>query len=161
MNHRRIFCRLVALTGLLVAAAAPAQPLTCPAPGALMQVATCLPPAQLRYEYIGYCSDNRRMYGGGSEACTSFEHYVRSRHSVLWESPDGLFQGYLSCSLSGASLAELPPPTMDVRRQGAVTRVVCSYGKAATMTHRTRARCVLHDAAACAADPTACQARCD
>lgn len=160
MIPRALVRRLLVLLSLPWAAAT-AQPLACPPPGTLVQVAACLPPAQLRLEYIGYCSDNRRMYAGDTETCSSFEGFVRARHSSLWESPDGAFQGYLSCALPAGVVATLPPARLSIARQGTVTRVLCRYGEAASVAHRTKARCKLHDAAACAADPTACRARCE
>lgn len=161
MLHRAPIHRLLVLLALpLAISAAAAQPLACPAPASLQQVAACLPPAELRLSYIGYCSDNRRMYDGDGETCTSFENYVRAKHSALWESGDGMFQGYLSCVLTAAEVAGLPPAALSITRQGSVTRVACRYGDAATVTHRTKARCTLQDPA-CAADPSTCQARCD
>lgn len=167
MTSRCLIRRLLVLLSLPFAAAAlaqvpaAAQPLACPAPGALVQVAACLPEAELRMEYIGYCSDNRRMYAGDSETCSSFESFVRVRHSSLWESPDGAFQGYLSCALPAGAMAALPPAALSITRQGSVTRVVCRYGEAASVIHRTKARCALLDAVACKADAAACRARCE
>jgi hypothetical protein len=157
MNFHALFYRLV--LGLLLPLPALAQSLACPAPASLVQVAACLPPAELRQAYIGYCADNRRLYSADTETCSSFEHYVRAKHTALWESADGAFQGYLSCEMAAASVAALPPATLSITRQGAVTRVACRYGEAATLAHRTRARCSLGES--CATDPSNCKARCD
>jgi hypothetical protein len=159
-TRRLLTCVLPCLVPVLAPSAA-AQPMACPAPGALVQVGSCLPPAELRAAYIGYCSDNRRLYSGDTDTCSSFENFVRAKHSALWESADGAFQGYLSCALPADAVARLPPPALSIARQGTVTRVLCRYGETATVAHRTKARCTLHDAAACAADPSACRARCD
>lgn len=167
MTSRRLIRQFLMLLSLPLATAAfaqvpaAAQPLACPAPGALVQVAPCLPEAELRMEYIGYCSDNRRMYAGDTETCSSFESYVRVKHAALWESPDGAFQGYLSCTLAAGAMATLPPAALSITRQGTVTRVVCRYGEAASVVHRTKARCALQDAVACKADAATCRARCE
>ena len=142
-------------------APAAAQPLACPAPATLVQVAPCPTPEQLRTGYIGYCSDNARLYGADRDTCSSFENYLRLKNAARWESPDGAFQGYLSCQLPAGAVAALPPGAMSIARQGNVTRVECRYGGASTLTYRTKARCTLVDAKACAADASACRANCE
>ncbi len=138
-----------------------AQPLSCPAPATLVQSAPCPPADQLRLSYIGYCSDNRRMYAQDPDTCASEEAYLRVKNVARWESADGAFEGYLSCQPGAGAVAALPVATMRITRAGTVTRVVCQYGEAATLVHRTKARCRLQDAAACAADAAACRASCD
>lgn len=162
-------CRvLAALLAALAASAAPAvaaQELSCPQPGTWVQVVACQPPDQLRQSYTGYCSDNRRLYGRDSDTCTSFENFLQAKNTARWESADGAFEGYLSCQPGAGAAASLPPATMSLERQGAITVVSCRYGNAATLNHRTRASCTLVDAAACAALPgtsaAACRARCN
>lgn len=163
MNARTLFLtRHLAwlVLGALPLAAA-AQPLACPAAATLVQSAPCPPAEQLRVSYLGYCSDNRRMYAQDPDTCSSEEAYQRVKNVARWESADGAFEGYLSCQPSAGAVAALPAATMSITRTGTVTRVVCQYGEAATLVHRTKARCRLQDAAACAADPGACRARCD
>lgn len=157
----RIRAGLVAACSLLAATAALSQELSCPQPGSLVQVSACQPDDQLRQSYIGYCSDNRRLYARDSDTCSSFEHFLQAKNTTRWESGDGRFEGYRSCQAGGP--AALPAPRMSLERQGAITVVACRYGAQATLTHRTRARCSWVDNTACAAgaDPTACRARCD
>lgn len=152
---------LAAVAFAVLPLAAAAQPLACPAPATLVQAAPCPTAEQLRVSYIGYCSDNRRMYAQDPDTCASEEAYQRVKNVARWESADGAFEGYLSCQPSAVGVASLPAATMSIARAGTVTRVVCQYGDAATLVHRTKARCRLQDAAACAADPGACRARCD
>jgi|APTNR8051073442_1049403.scaffolds.fasta_scaffold36679_2 hypothetical protein len=153
---------LLALAPALAPSLALAQTtLACPAASALVQVAPCPTEEQLRISYVGYCSDNRRLYDADSEACSSLENYLRRKNLALWESPDGRFEAYLSCQADAPSPAAWPAPRLAVTQQGKLTLVRCTYGQAATLTHRTRARCVLADAAACSADPAACRARCE
>lgn len=162
------YCRVVArLLAVLVAGVAlptAAKDLTCPLPVTLVQVAGCQGAEQLRQSYIGYCSDNRRMYGRDSDTCTSFESFLAAKNTALWESADRAFEGYLSCQAPGLPAA-LPQPTMRVERSGAITVLSCRYGTQATLTHRTRARCTLVDAAVCSdpspASAAACRARCE
>lgn len=157
--------RALSLTWLLALCALPAtavaQQLSCPAPATLVQVAPCPTPEQLRAGFIGYCSDNARMYGADRDTCSSMDNYLRLKNVARWESSDGEFQGYLSCQPGTGAAALLAPAVMSIARQGNVTRVVCRYGDAATLTYRTKARCTLHDAAACAADAAACRATCE
>jgi len=141
--------------------AAVAQPLSCPTPAMWVQVAPCPSADQLRLSYIGYCSDNRRLYAADRDTCSSEENYLRLKNVARWESADGAFEGYLSCEPSAGAVASLPAATMSIAREGTVTRVVCRYAEAATLVHRTKARCRLQDAAACAADPGACRALCE
>jgi hypothetical protein len=150
---------LIALGALPATVAA--QQLSCPTPATLVQVAPCPTPEQLRTGYIGYCSDNARMYGADRDTCSSFENYLRLKNAARWESTDGAFQGYLSCELPAGAVASLTPGAMSIARQSNVTRVMCRYGDASTLTYRTKARCTLVDANACATDPAACRANCE
>ncbi len=101
------------------------------------------------------------MYAADRDTCSSEENYLRLKNLTRWESADGAFEGYLSCQPSAPAVAALPAATMRIAREGTVTRVVCRYGDAATLVHRTKARCNLNDAAACTTDPGACRASCE
>jgi len=158
MKLRLAFCCL--LLGP-VALSARAEVVACPDLAAAVQVGTCPAEEELRYTYTGYCSDNARMYRGESDVCTDYRAYRKLKNVVLWESADGVFQGYVSCDLPAAALRQAKAVTMTVAKQGKITRLVCGYGDGLAFTYRTRAECKVQGAGNCAADGAACTAHCN
>lgn len=162
----RPLSRWLATAGLVLAAvASPGQAadrtLSCPDPATVTRVGACPTEEELRYTFTGFCSSNERLYGRDAEVCSSFEQYRQVKDVVLVESADGEFQGYLSCRLDPKALQGLKPSGVAATRRGSLTRVVCSYPDGVTLVHRTKSSCTVADAARCAGDPQACQARCD
>ncbi len=150
-----------ALCLLLVPAAAAAETLSCPDLAAAVQVGTCPPEAQLKYGYTAYCSDNARMYDKSSADCADERAYRRLKNVSLWESADGVFQGYLSCELTTAEVKAAKPSRVAVAKQGAITRLVCSYPGGISFVNRSRSACKLQGDGGCAANPALCAAACD
>jgi hypothetical protein len=152
------------LIGLLVAAlaAAPAfaETLACPDLSGARQVAACPTEAELRYTFVGYCSDNARMYDGKADACTDFATYRKVKNIALWESADGAFDAYPSCELAPEAIRAAKPVRIAVERKGAITQVVCDYGNGIRFTHRTRAVCRVDGAGTCST-PENCRATCE
>lgn len=157
MNHP-----LIALV-LTLGAALPAlaESLACPDPAAAVQVATCPSEEELKYTFIGYCSDNARMYGKDTDTCASYQNYRKLKNVALWESKDGAFQAYVSCDLPAGTLKNLKPASIAVTKQGKLTRLACSYPEGVTFTYRTKAQCKVQGDGNCAANPAACKASCD
>lgn len=104
-----------------------AEILHCPTLSNARPVGSCPSPQELKYTYIGYCSDNARMYAKDNEECADFELYRRLKNTVLWETVDGLFHGYVSCDLPVASVKTLTPENIAVVKQGNITRLICTY----------------------------------
>ncbi|MBI4755360.1 MAG: hypothetical protein HY778_08085 [Betaproteobacteria bacterium] len=138
-----------------------ADTLACPDPATAVQVATCPSEEELKHTFIGYCSDNARMYARDTDTCTRYENYRRLKNVALWESQDGAFQAYVSCDLPAGALKTLKPAAIAVTRQGKLTRLACSYPEGIVFTHRSRAQCKVQGDGNCAADPAACKADCD
>lgn len=73
---KRGFLGVAMLFGVgLSAVPAAAETLACPDLRGARQVASCPTEAELRYTFVGYCSDNARMYDGKADACTDFATY--------------------------------------------------------------------------------------
>jgi hypothetical protein len=159
--HRSFTALLVAggLAAALAATPALAGTLTCPDLAGANPVTACPSEAELRYTFIGFCSDNARMYDGKADDCADFERYRKSKNIALWESADGEFSGYPSCDLPADAIRAARPVRMAIQRRGAVTQVICEYGDAIRFTHRTRATCRLEGSGACDA-PGECRATC-
>lgn len=158
MNLRIAFCFL--LLGP-VTLSARAEAVSCPDLAAAVQVGTCPAEEDLRYTYTGYCSDDARMYRGDSDVCADYRRYRKLKNVVLWESADGVFQGYVSCDLPATTLRQARAATMVAGKQGKITRLVCSYGDGLAFTYRTRAECKVQGAGNCAAAAGACTASCN
>ena len=155
--------RLAALVLLLgpVATAVAAGTLSCPDPGAAVQVGTCPSEEQLKYGFTGYCSDNARMYDKSSVDCSDEKAYRKLKNVALWESAGGAFQGYLSCDLPAAAVKAAKASAIAVAKQGGVTRVVCTYPEGIAFTYRTRSACRVQGDGSCASNPSLCTASCD
>lgn len=142
-----------------------AEPLACPTLASAVQIDACPSDEQLRGGFVGYCSDNRRLYAADHDTCSRFENYRKLKNVALWEAgPDGAWQGYLSCDAPRERLQSARLQSVTVSRQGTVTRVACQYGEAdegLTLAHRTKARCTVLAEPACTADPSACRVRCE
>lgn len=149
---------------LLLASLAPtalAATVACPELSNAVQAGTCPSEEDLLFTFNGYCSDNARIYGKGAEVCTNYMNYRKLKNIVLWETPDGNFQAYVSCDLPGDSFKARPPAAIAVSKQGKMTRLACSYGEGVTFTYRTRAGCRIENMEACKTDPAACKAVCE
>ncbi|WP_415033857.1 hypothetical protein [Azonexus sp.] len=153
---------LLLFAGLnLVMPPASAAEYACPELAKAGPVNACPSEEELRYTYVGYCSDNSKIYGNQTDSCPRYEDFRAMKNTVLWESADGQFDGYLSCDLSPEKLKDVRASRMQVVKQGSLTKLVCSYPQKITLTHRTKGQCTLADNPACAADTSACRATCD
>jgi len=138
-----------------------AATITCPDPAQAVQVATCPSEEELKYTFMGFCGDDRRLYARDTDTCSSYENYRKQKNVALWESADGAFQAYLSCELPAGALKNLKPATVAVRKQGKLTLLSCSYAENVVFTHRTKVDCKVHGDGNCAANPAACKAICE
>ena len=135
-----------------------AQPLSCPSLSDAVQVAACPTDEELRYTFMGFCSDNARLYGRDILTCASFENYREAKNIALWESADGNFSGYLSCNVEPGTIRASKAMRMHVERKDTLSRLMCDYDNDHRLTHRTKASCTV-EAADCTSGT--CQARCE
>jgi len=136
----------------------------CPDLKTAAQVGTCPTEEQLKYTFVGFCSDDAKAYKGEIDVCTDFQQYRQLKNTVLWESADGAFDAYVSCDLAKDVLQRSSATGIKLRKQGNVTQLVCSYPNGVNFIYRTRAQCQLDakDASAdCAANPASCKAQCN
>ena len=164
INAMKLRHTLIALAALISAgsmATAFAATVTCPDLSTVVKVGACPSEEELQYTFNGYCSDNARMYDrAGTDVCTDYKLYREFKNTAFWETPDGKFDGYISCSPGKGDFAGAKPKELKISKQGSVTRIVCDYGNDHIFTHRTKAKCQA-DAANCATDPAACKAQCE
>jgi hypothetical protein len=157
--------KLHTLVALLALPALPAFAgvIACPDLAAAKQVAACPSEEELKYTFTGFCSDDRRMYGTDTDACTDYALYRKLKNKALWESADGNFSAYVSCDRTPESVKSAKARSVTVSKQKKLSLLVCGYGDELRFTHRTHAECKLDPgaAAACAADPAACKASCE
>ena len=148
----------LALPAAMLANAAQAETLACPALDNAVQVAACPTDAELQYTFLGFCGDNARLYGRDTFTCASFENYKEVKNTALWESANGAFSGYLSCNVDAASVRAAKAVKMSVEKKGNLTRLICDYENDQRMVMRTKANCTV-EAADCASGE--CRATCD
>jgi len=155
---RRLLTAALLPLGLSAAPAA-ADTLSCPDLSGAVQVAACPSEEELRYTFIGYCSDNARLYDRKVDGCDDFGKYRKSKYIALWESADGAFSGYPSCDLAPGAIRAAKPERISVERKGTLTRLICDYGGGIRLVHRTRAVCRIQGDGGCRT-PDACRADC-
>lgn len=155
----RLGSLIVALL-LALPAPAPAATFACPDLASAKQVEACPSDAELRYTFIGFCSDNARLYDGKGEVCDDFDRYRALKNIALWESADGVFAGYPSCALAPEAIRAATPQRIAVERKGTITQVACDYAGGVRFTLRSRAACRVDGAGRCDA-PEGCRAVCD
>lgn len=138
-----------------------AAPYACPDLSAAKQVNACPTEEELKHTYTGFCSDNAKAYAKETDTCPHYEDYRAMKNTALWESGDGVFDGYVSCDQPPAKVKALKASGMKVVKQGSITKLVCSYPNGINFTYRTKAACKLEDDKACAAGAANCRATCD
>lgn len=148
----------LALPACVLATPAQAEAVSCPALDTAVQVAACPSDAELHYTFVGYCSDNARLYGRDVMTCASFENYKAVKNTALWESGDGAFSGYLDCNVEPGVLRAAKAVKISVERKSNLTRLICDYDNDQRMVMRTKASCTV-DAADCSAGE--CRASCE
>ena len=156
----KLYAPLISLCLLGSISVASAEPVFCPSLSSAAQIAPCPTEEELAYTFKGYCSDNSRMYDRGADVCTDYKRYREFKNIALWETRDGKFDGYVSCTLDPEVVKTAKLREVKISKQGSVSRVACDYSNGIIFTHRTKAKCTL-DEAKCAADPVACTAMCD
>ena len=145
MNRTRASFALLLASLSLTASAAP---LVCPDLSGAAQVNACPLEEELKYTYNGFCSDTAKAYANQTDSCLRYEDYRAMKNVALWESKDGVFDGYVSCDLPAAQIKALKPTAMQVETQGKLTKLVCSYADGVNFTYRTKGTCKVDNAQA-------------
>lgn len=155
----------VAILAALFAAGAfgakAAENIVCPDLARAQKVSDCPTEDSLKYTYLGYCGDDRRMYENDNVTCTSYENFKALKNTALWESEDGAFQGYVSCALDPAKAKSLKAEKITVTKQGALTKLICAYPEDIKLTRRSKSNCKVEGDGACGPDGAACKAVCE
>jgi hypothetical protein len=160
---------LLAMTLLATSLSATAATVACPDMSTMVRAGTCPTEDELQVTFTGYCSDNARMYEKGPDVCSDYKAYRKFKNVVLWESHDGVFQGYVSCDLSEAQVKALKPKSIVANKERtggrsserSINRLMCGYGDGIVFSHRSRDECRIESAEACRTDPAACKAECE
>lgn len=159
---------ILALALFTAALSAVAAPVACPDMKAATRAGTCPTEEELVFTFNGYCSDNARLYGKGTEVCADYQAYRKMKNVVLWESSDGEFQGYVSCDMTEAQLRALKPIGIVANKEQtgsrgserSINRLMCSYGEGIVFSRRSRDECQVEAAERCQTDTAACKAEC-
>lgn len=144
-----------------VSLSAGAAQYACPDLASAKQVNACPTEEELKHTYSGFCSDDKKVYGGETDNCMRYADYRAMKNHALWESGEGGFDGYVSCDLPKAKVQALKATGMKVEKQGTITKVVCSYPNGLRFTLRTKGACTVDNDKACAASAAGCLASCD
>ena len=99
---KRLLLSALLLAGLSLSAFAAQH--ACPDLAAAKQVNACPTEEELKHTYSGFCSDDKKVYGGETDNCMRYADYRAMKNNALWESADGAFDGYVSCDLPKAKL---------------------------------------------------------
>ena len=154
--------RLIALVLMLGSVTtALAETLSCPKLSTAIQIGTCPTEEELKYTFNGYCSDNARMYGKDTDACTDYQQYRRMKNTAAWDAADGAYQGYVSCDLPATAVKTAEASKITLVKQGKIMQVVCTYTNGIAFSYRTRAECKIEGDGICGAAASVCQVICD
>lgn len=140
MNQTRA---LLAVLLASLSLTASATTLVCPELSGAAQVNACPQEEELKYTYNGYCSDSAKAYANQTDSCIRYEDYRVMKNVALWESKDGVFDGYVSCDLPPAQVKALRPTGMQLEKQGKLNKLVCSYPNGVKFTYRTKGKCTV------------------
>lgn len=140
---RKSFSFLLCLLGVSALQSAIATTVACPDLKTAVQVGTCPTEEQLKYTFVGFCSDDAKAYRGETDVCTDFQQYRQLKNTVLWESADGAFDAYVSCDLPKDTLQSSSATGIKLGKPGKVTQLICSYPNGVNFIYRTRAQCQL------------------
>lgn len=138
-----------------------AEPVACPNLVSASQVGNCPTDAELRYAFAGYCADDRRIYDRDPITCASIEVFKKLKNTALWETKDGVFQGYVSCLLKPEQVAAAKANGVRVKPEGKIHRLICEYENDIVFVRRSRAPCTVIGNAECGPDPASCKATCE
>jgi hypothetical protein len=142
-------------------ATALAETLSCPQLSSAVQIGTCPSEEELKYTFNGYCSDNARMYGKDTDACTDYQQYRRLKNTAAWEAADGTFQAYISCDLAAAAVLSAEASRIAIVKPGKISQLLCTYQDGIVFTYRTRAECKIEGDGLCGSKRSACTATCN
>jgi hypothetical protein len=121
--HREIIVKRRLLSALFLAGlslSAVAGQYACPDLAAARQVNACPTEDELKHTYSGFCSDDKKVYGGETDNCIRYPDYRAMKNNALWESADGAFDAYVSCDLPKAKLQAMKATGMKVEKQGTI-----------------------------------------
>lgn len=142
------------LLATLFAGPARAETMACPDLRNAVQVGGCPTEEELKFTYIGYCSEDSRAYRLETGVCVDYQDYRKLKNVALWESKDGRFQSYVSCetpakAVRAAKLARIA--YLSAKRGESMNRFICDYGDGVQFALRTHAVCKIEGDGSCAA----------
>jgi len=139
--------------------------LTCPSLADAKPVGSCLSEQQLRRQFRAVCGHERAPDAQNPDICDAYAEYKRQKNTTFWESPDGLFDGYLHCNLTPAELASAKIRFVTLASRGKLSKVVCVYEGDRSMTYRHKGKCRIGETdvkkADCPGNPKACTFTCE
>jgi len=159
---------VLALMALAVSADRPASAettLTCPSLADAKPVGECLSEQQLRRQFRAVCGRERAPDAQNPDICDAYAEYKRQKNTTFWESSNGLFDGYLHCSLTPTDLASAKIRFVTLASRGKLSKVVCVYEGDRSLTYRHKGKCRIAGSDAkkadCPGNAKACTFTCD
>ena len=133
---------VVAATLLLCTAVAAAKStIHCPDLSQARQLAECPAEADLKRMFKITCGFERDPDAEKPELCDSYTEYKRRKNVALWESADGEFMAYVSCSIPVQQVKQSAVTGITVSQKNGLYKVSCLYQGGTRFTHRTRSVC--------------------
>ena len=142
----------------------------CPDISQAKQVGECPSEAEVKSMFEANCGWERDPNAKKPGKCDTYAAFKELRHRSMWESADGEFMGYVSCSKPAAEIKSGQPKEIAVSQKNGLYKVVCSYQSGAALTMRIRSVCRIPDAkptkynvikANCESDPSICRVECE
>ena len=141
----------------------------CPDLSEAMQIGDCPVEDELRHMFDKGCGVERDTTAKKPELCDSYAEFKRRKNTALWESSDGEFMGYVSCTTPASEIKSSRPISVAVSQKKGIYKVACNYQGGIKFTLRTLSVCRVPGVkssnvvmrADCSSDTSACKAECD
>ena len=141
----------------------------CPDISKATQIGECPTEDELKHMFKDGCGVERNPTAKKPKLCDSYAEFKRRKNTALWESSDGQFMGYVSCTIPAAKIKDSKPMSVAVSQKNGLVKVSCNYQGGIKFTMRTRSVCRVPGVknsnvvmrADCSSDASACRVECD
>ncbi len=146
-----------------------AGPIPCPDISEAIQIGACPTEEELQVMFKNGCGAERAPGAKNPELCDSYAEFKRRKNTALWESADGEFMGYLSCTIPASKIRSARPVSVAISHKDGLNTVSCIYQGGIKFALRTRSVCRIPGVTnsnvvmqtECGSDMTACKVECD
>lgn len=113
----------------------------CPDISQAKQISECPAEDEVKQLFRKACGFEWNAKPRGLGACNSYSKFKKGKYTALWESNDGEFMSYATCSMPASEIKNARPMSVTVSQKNGLYKVACNYQGDITFTMRTRSVC--------------------